>query len=75
MNTQQLKQLAAGIRAWLGSNSITINHSQSLDHSAALVGLRNWPEVMSFPEKVRSARLDLAAAGRLATRFEAKHRH
>lgn len=75
MNTQQLKQLAAGIRAWLGSYSITINHSQSLDHSAALVGLRNWPEVMSFPEKVRSARLDLAAAGRLATRFEAKHRH
>jgi hypothetical protein len=75
MNTHQLKQLAAGIRAWLGSNSITINHSQSLDYSAALVGLRNWPEVLSFPERVRSARLDLAAVERLATRFQTKHRH
>jgi hypothetical protein len=75
MHTQQLKQLAAGIRTWLGSHSIIINRSQSLDYSAALIGLRNWPEVTSFPDRVAHGELNLAAAERLARRMLAKHRH
>jgi hypothetical protein len=75
MNTPQLKQLAIRIRDWLGSYSIIINHSESLDYSAALIGLRNWPEVKSFPERVELSELNLAAAGRLARRMMANHRH
>lgn len=75
MNTPQLTQLAGRIRAWLETNSIRIKHSQSLDLSAAIVGLRNWPEVQAFPDQVREAKLDLEAAGRLCRRLQSKYSH
>jgi hypothetical protein len=75
MDTQQLKELAGRIRAWLASSSINIKYNQSLDYSAALVGLRNWPEVQAFPAKVSAAQLDLPAAVRLAKRLKDKHDH
>lgn len=75
MDTQQLKQLAARLRAHLENASIVIGHSQALDLSASLVGLRNWPEVQAFPQKVRSQELDLSAVARLAFRLGRKHSH
>ncbi len=75
MNAPQLTQLAERIRAWLETNSIRIKHSQSLDLSAAIVGLRNWPEVQAFPDQVREAKLDLEAAGRLCRRLQSKYSH
>ncbi len=75
MNTQQLTKLAVRIRAWLETHSIPIKHSQSLDQSAAIVGLRNWPEVLAFPDQVREAKLDLDAAVRLCRRLKSKYDH
>ncbi len=75
METQQLKQLAARVRANLEDVSIAIGHGQALDLSASLVGLRNWPEVLAFPQRVRSQELDLAAVARLAYRLLHKYNH
>lgn len=73
MDTQQLKQLAGRLRAILEEGSIAIGHSQALDLSASLVGLRNWPEVQAFPQRVLSQDLDLSAAARLSYRLSRKH--
>jgi hypothetical protein len=75
MDTQQLKQLAGRLRALLEEASIVIGHSEALDLSASLVGLRNWPEVQAFPQRVRSQDFDLSAASRLAYRLVRKHSH
>ncbi len=75
METQQLKQLCGRLRALLEDVSITLGHSQVLDLTAALIGLRNWPEVQAFPQRVRSTDLDLSAASRLAYRLKSKHGH
>jgi hypothetical protein len=75
MDVQQLKQLAGRLRALLEEASIAIGHSQALDLSASLVGLRNWPEVQTFPQRVRSQDLDLSTAARLAYRLDRKHSH
>lgn len=40
MDTQQLKQLAVRVRAFLAKVAIEIGHGQALDLSASLVGLR-----------------------------------
>jgi hypothetical protein len=73
MDTQQLKQLAGRLRAILEEGSIAIGHGQALDLSASLVGLRNWPEVQAFPQRVLSQDLDLSAVARLSYRLSRKH--
>jgi len=70
MDTQQLKLLAGRIRDLPQLSNQSIGHGQSLDLAAALAGLRNWPEVMAFPERVAAAELDRASIGRLAFRLK-----
>lgn len=72
MDIPQLKLLAARIRELLKEASCLVGHSQSLDLVAALPGLRNWPEVNAFPDRVAACQLDLAATGRLAFRLKRK---
>ncbi|PQA78400.1 hypothetical protein [Rhodoferax sp. TS-BS-61-7] len=72
MDIQQVKLLAGRIRGLLEQSNIPLNHSQSLDISAAIIGLRNWPEVMAFPDRVELAELDMASAGRLAHRLKSR---
>ncbi|CDG83112.1 glyoxalase superfamily protein [Janthinobacterium agaricidamnosum] len=75
MNTQQLKQLAVRLRALLEDAAVEIGHGQALDLSASLVGLRNWPEVQAFPQRVQAQELDLSATARLAYRLANKYNH
>lgn len=75
MDTQQLKQLAGRLRALLEDAAVEIGHGQSLDLSASLVGLRNWPEVQAFPQRVQAQELDLSATSRLAYRLANKYQH
>ncbi len=72
MDIPQLKLLAARIRELLKDSACLVGHSQSLDLVAALPGLRNWPEVNAFPDRVAACHLDLAATGRLAFRLNKK---
>lgn len=73
MDVEQLKLLAGRIRGLLDQNGVSVTHSQALDLTGALVGLRNWPEVQAFPSRVAAAELDLAAARRLCHRLNRKH--
>lgn len=73
METLQLKQLAALVRARLEEATIQITHGQALDVIAAIPGLRNWPEVQAFPSRVQTAELDLDAVNRLAYRLDKKY--
>lgn len=52
MDIPQLKLLAGRVRGLLQQSSRPVGHSQSLDLIAALPGLRNWPEVMAFQDRV-----------------------
>lgn len=72
MDISQLKLLAARIRELLKESSCLVGHSQSLDLVAALPGLRNWPEVNAFPDRVAAFQFDLSATGRLAFRLKKK---
>lgn len=72
MDIEQLKLLAAHVRGLLKQRNHTIGHSKSLDLIAALPGLRNWPEVQTFPTQVSRCELDQASAGRLSHRL---HKH
>ena len=69
MDIPQLKLLAGHIRGLLQQSSCLVGHSQALDLIAALPGLRNWPEVMAFPERVAACELDTTSASRLAYRI------
>lgn len=73
MDIQQLKLLGGRIRGLLEQANVTVSHNQALDLSAALAGLRNWPEVQAFPTRVAASNLDLAAAGRLAYRLHKRY--
>jgi hypothetical protein len=75
MDTQQLKELAARLRVLLQDAAVEIGHSQALDLSASLVGLRNWPEVQAFPQRVQAQELDQSATARLAYRLAHKYKH
>jgi hypothetical protein len=66
MDTQELKILAARLRAFLERRGHALKHGHSLDLIAAIPGLRNWPEVGAFPARVREATLDEVTAARLA---------
>lgn len=70
MDIPQLKLLAGRVRGLLQRSSAIIGHSQALDLVAALPGLRNWPEVVAFPERVAATELDGVAARRLAFRLK-----
>ena len=70
MDVQQLKLLAGRVRGLLEQSNHPLGHSQSLDLVAALTGLRNWPEVQAFPDRVAACTLDAASAGRLAFRLK-----
>jgi hypothetical protein len=73
MDIQQLKLLAGTIRALLQQAGIPIGHNESLEVAAALPGLRNWPEVTAFPDKVAAFDLGIAAASRLARRLQTRY--
>ncbi|OLL33525.1 hypothetical protein BTH42_00580 [Burkholderia sp. SRS-W-2-2016] len=70
MDTQQLKLLAGLVRGLLQPSHPSFTHGQALDLIAALPGLRNWPEVMAFPDRVVATELDTASTGRLAFRLK-----
>lgn len=72
MDIQQLKLLAARLRGLLQRSECSIGHQLSLDTTASLLGLRNWPEVLAFPQRVVAAQIDAAALSRLAHRLRAK---
>jgi hypothetical protein len=72
MEIQQLKLLAGRIRGLLEQNNHSIGHSVSLDLVSSLPGLRNWPEVLSFPSRVVSCELEMPEVSRLAFRLK-KH--
>lgn len=57
MDTQQLKLWAARTRDLLAEAQHTVGHNQSLDVIVALPGLRSWPEVIAFPERVQATPL------------------
>ena len=69
MNAEQLKQLAARLREALASSDVAIAHGQALDMVAALPGLRNWPEVLAFPDRLATRDYDLDAMARLGRRI------
>lgn len=73
MDVPQLKLLAGRVRGLLEQNEQSVSHGQALDLIAALPGLRNWPEVMAFPDRVAACRLDLVSTGRLSYRLKRVH--
>jgi hypothetical protein len=70
MDVQQLKLLAGRVRGLLEQHGASLSHGQSLDLIAALAGLRNWPEVMAFPDRVAVCEADGVAVARLARRLQ-----
>lgn len=72
MDVQHLKLLAGRVRGLLEQSNHALGHNQSLDLVAALPGLRNWPEVQAFPDRVAVCSLDSVSAGRLAFRLKKK---
>lgn len=70
MDTQQLKLLAGLVRGLLQPSHPSLSHGQSLDLVAALPGLRNWPEVMAFPDRAAATELDTGSTSRLAFRLK-----
>lgn len=73
MDVPQLKLLAGLVRGLLEQHNVPVGHSQSLDLIAALPGLRNWPEVNAFPDRVAACELNSGTAARLAHRLRSKH--
>ncbi|MCR6480903.1 hypothetical protein NU688_32430 [Variovorax sp. ZS18.2.2] len=73
MNVPQLKLLAGLVRGLLEQHNVPIGHSQSLDVIAALPGLRNWPEVMAFPDRVVATELNTTSTIRLAYRLKSRY--
>jgi hypothetical protein len=72
MDIPQLKLLAGHVRNLLKQADHSVSYNQSLDLIAALPGLRNWPEVQAFPDRIAACELDAVAAGRLAYRLKRK---
>ncbi len=75
MDVQSLKALAKCLRTHIRQqHGISIQYGHALDLIAAVPGLRNWPEVIAFPEKVSVATWDAESAARLADRIESSRR-
>lgn len=68
MKPQQMKLLASRFRELAKPHVADIGHQKSLDVIASLAGLRNWPEVVAFPDKVLACRFDGVAIERLVRR-------
>lgn len=73
MDVPQLKLLAGLVRGLLEQHNVPVGHSQCLDLIAALPGLRNWPEVNAFPDRVAACELNSSTAARLAHRLRSRH--
>lgn len=73
MDVPQLKLLAGLVRGLLEQHNVPVGHSQSLDLIAAIPGLRNWPEVNAFPDRVAACELNSSTAARLAHRLRSRH--
>ena len=73
MDIQQLKSIAGRVRDLLQHSNYPVGHNQSLDLVAALPDLRNWPEVVAFPDRVAVCQLDQTSASRLAFRLRKLH--
>lgn len=73
MEKQHLKLLAGSVRTLLQNLNRSIKHCQSLDLVAAVPGLRNWPEVLAFPDRVANCHYDAVARERLARRVRRLH--
>ncbi len=73
MDVPQLKLLAGSLRGLLDQRGVSVVHGQALDLIAAVPGLRNWPEVMAFRDRVAACRLDVSTASRLAFRVVKRH--
>lgn len=72
MELQHLRALATEVRSLLHEDAnVVIGHNQSLDLIATLPGLRNWPEVMAFPERVGACVVDDKSLARLSKRTRA----
>lgn len=57
MDAAYLHFLAGRICDWLAfKHQIKLKHSHALDCVAALAGLRNWPEVLAFPQRLAALR-------------------
>jgi hypothetical protein len=72
MDARQLKLLGARVRELVAEWDIGISHGQALDLVAALPGLRDWPEVIAFPDRVAARDIDLEAMSRLGRRIGTK---
>lgn len=72
MELQQLRLMAGRVRGLLEQSNHTVSHNQALDLISALPGLRNWPEVQAFPDRVAACELDTTSAGRMAFRLKKK---
>jgi len=72
MDISQLKLLAGRVRDLLQQSSCLVGHSQALDLIAALPGLRDWPEVVAFPERVAVCEVNTTSSSRLAYRIKKK---
>src|SRR5438309_2223890 len=73
MEIQQLKLLAGRLRGVLEQQDRPVTHGQALDLIAALPGLRNWPEVSAFSDRVGVCQLDVSTLNRLAYRLKRRH--
>ncbi|WP_298705457.1 hypothetical protein [uncultured Variovorax sp.] len=72
MDLPTLKLLAARVRSLLEQSHHRIGHNQALDLIAALPGLRNWPEVKAFPDRVMACQLDEVSAARLGASLKTR---
>lgn len=70
MDIEQLKLVGKRVRRLLNEHGHELGHSKSLDLVAAIPGLRNWPEVQAFPERVAAATLPGEGARRLRYRID-----
>lgn len=73
MDIQKLKVFAERLRAYLERRNLILKHGQALDLIAAIPGLRNWPEVNAFPDRVDTAQWDDHSVDRLAQRIAKLH--
>ncbi len=73
MNVEWLKSLAVGLRGALAEHGVTVSHGQALDLIAAVPGLRDWPEVIAFPDRVAACRFDEDAVERIARRVTGRY--
>lgn len=72
MDLEQLRLRAAPLRQFLAERNFPLSHNQALDLLAAAPGLRTWPEVNAFRERVAAESLSLRAATRVAKRIASK---